>query len=116
MVSQNYEEIVFNEPVDQFYDLLTGGIPPSMGPKGKGGKGKQALQQRNARTAEIPLHDSPSNPYSRTTENKELDRLGEANRTVEQMIKEERARLVEKEKTLAALRESEGVPASTRKR
>lgn len=117
VVSQNYEEVVFNEPVDQFYDLLTGGLSPGMGSKGKGAKGgKQAMQQRNARTAEIPLHESPLNPYSRTAENKELDRLGEASRTVDQMIKEERERLVEKEKELAALRESEGVPATSRKR
>lgn len=119
VVSQNYEEVVFNEPVDQFYDLLTGGGPSPAAPgvKGKGAKGgKQALQQRSARTAEIPLHESPQNPYSRTAENKELDRLAEANRTVDQMIKEEKERLVEREKKLAALRESEGVPATTKKR
>lgn len=118
VTSQNYEEIVFNEPVDHFYDLLTGG--PSSGPAGAKGKaaksGKQALQQRNGRTAEIPLHESPQNPYSRTAENKELDRLAEASRTVDQMIKEEKERLTEREKKLAALRESEGVPANTKKR
>lgn len=114
VVSQNYEEVVFNEPVDQFYDLLTGGSGP--GVKGKGAKGKQALLQRNGRTAEIPVHDTPDNPYSRTAENKEMDRLAEASRTVDQMIKEEKERLVEREKKLAALRESEGVPATTKKR
>jgi YEATS domain-containing protein 4 len=117
VVSQNYEEVVFNEPVDHFYDLLTGGSGPGgPGPKGKG-KGKQAMQNRGGgRTAEIPLQETMGNPYSRTAENKELDRLAEAGRTVEQMTKQEKERLVEREKTLAALRESEGVPATTKKR
>jgi YEATS domain-containing protein 4 len=42
--------------------------------------------------------------------------MAEATQTVEQMIKEEKERLVEREKLLAELRESEGVPANTKKR
>ena len=45
-----------------------------------------------------------------------MDRLAEANKTVDQMIKEERDRLVEREKKLAELRESEGIPANTKKK
>ncbi|KAB8219013.1 yeats family-domain-containing protein [Aspergillus novoparasiticus] len=116
VVSQNYEEIVFNEPVEQFHDLLTGGGAPAQPQKGKGGKNTKQSGQRNARTAEIPQNDSPGNPYSKATENKELDRLGEASRTVEQMIKEEKERLIDREKRLAELRESEGMPANTKKR
>lgn len=115
ITSQNYEEVVFNEPVDHFYDLLTGGVPPGAA-KGKGGKGAKMAAQRGARSAEIPMNDSAGNPYSRATENKEMDRLGEASRTVEQMIKDEKEKLVEREAKLAALRESEGVPATTKKR
>lgn len=119
VVSQNYEEVVFNEPMEQFYEILTGGpvAPPTL--KGKGGKhAKQAhLQQsQGGRTAEVPYNDSPKNPYSRTAENRELDRLAEANKTVEQMIKEEKERLVEREKRLAELRESEGIPVGQKKR
>ncbi|KAB8069444.1 yeats family-domain-containing protein [Aspergillus leporis] len=98
VVSQNYEEIVFNEPVEQFYDLLTGGATPAQPQK------------------EIPPTESPGNPYSKATESKEMDRLAEAGKTVEQLIKEEKERLIEREKKLAELRESEGVPANTKKR
>ena len=62
------------------------------------------------------MNDAPGNPYSRMTERKELDRMAEATQTVEQMIKEEKERLIEREKYLAQLRESEGVPANTKKR
>lgn len=109
VVSQNYEEVIFNEPVEPFYEVITGG-PAGSVPRGKGKNAKAG------RTADIPLADTPKNPYSRATENKELDRMSEATKTVEQMIKEEKDRLVEREKRLAELRESEGVPAIPKKR
>ncbi|KAF9890879.1 NuA4 histone H4 acetyltransferase complex and the SWR1 complex subunit [Aspergillus nanangensis] len=113
VISQNYEEIVFNEPVEPFYELLTGGSGTPQPPqKGKGGKNTKQAQLRG-RSAEIPFNETPDNPYSRTTENKEMDRLGEANKTVEQMIKEEKERVIDREKKLAELRESEGVPVGT---
>lgn len=113
VISQNYEEVIFNEPVEPFYELLTGAQPAGT-PAASRGKGKNAKQP--GRTAEIPLSDSPKNPYSRATEGKELDRMSEAIKTVDQMIKEEKEKLVEREKYLAELRESEGVPAATKKR
>lgn len=117
VVSQNYEEVIFNEPVEQFYDLLTGGGPGNQPPKGKSGKAKQAQQQiGSGRTAEIPDSDSPGNPYSRATEHAELERLGGALKTVDQIIKEEKSRLVEREKKLAELKESEGIPVVTKKK
>lgn len=116
VVSQNYEEIVFNEPVEHFHDLLTGGSATQQPQKGKGGKNAKQAAQRNGKTAEIPYNETADNPYSKTTENKELDRLVEAGKTVEQMIKEEKERLIAREKRLAELRESEGVPAHTKKR
>lgn len=109
VVSQNYEEVIFNEPVETFYEVLTGG---PAAPKAKGKNSKQGA----GRTAEIPVNDTPKNPYSRATETKELDRMTEAMKTVESMIKEEKEKLVEREKTLAELRESEGVPATNKKR
>ncbi|KAK2745649.1 NuA4 histone H4 acetyltransferase complex and the SWR1 complex subunit [Onygenales sp. PD_40] len=122
IVSQNYEEVVFNEPVEQFYDLLTGGAgPQAQAPKGKVGKaGKQSsqqlLQQQAGRTAEIPYSDSPKNPYSQKTEAKELDRLAEAIKTVDQMLKEERGKLAEREARLDELKKSEGVTTVVKKK
>jgi YEATS domain-containing protein 4 len=113
VISQNYEEVIFNEPVEPFYELMTGGLPAGAPPAPRG-KGKNAKQV--GRTAEIPLSDSPKNPYSRATEGKELDRMSEAIKTVDSMIKEEKEKLVEREKYLAELRESEGVPTTTKKR
>lgn len=113
VISQNYEEVIFNEPVEPFYEILTGN--PGLGASGAKGKGKNQ-KQIAGRTAEIPVNDSPKNPYSRATEGKELDRMTEAMKTVDQMIKDEKERLVEREKRLAELRETEGVPATTKKR
>lgn len=109
IVSQNYEEVVFNEPVEQFYDILTRG--PEKG-KGKGGKSgsKQASMRGHGRTAEIPQRDSRDNPYSRETEGKELDRMKEALRKVDEMITLERQKLTEKERMLEELRKEEGIP------
>lgn len=115
IISQNYEEVIFNEPVEQFYDLLTGGPTTGQPSKSKGKHAKQASQGAG-RTAEIPFAESPGNPYSRATESKELDRLTEALKNVDQMLKEEKARLVDREKKLAELKESEGIPVVTKKK
>ena len=46
IIAQNYEEIIFNEPVEPFYDILTSGAPQSG--RGKGSKGsKQASTSNN---------------------------------------------------------------------
>jgi YEATS domain-containing protein 4 len=110
-VSQNYEEVLFNEPAEQFYDILTGGGGVPTTNKGKSGKGAKFAQQQaaNGRTAEIPYADSPGNPYSKKAESDEIDRLLEAFRTVEAMKTEEQAKLAEREKKLEALRKTEGV-------
>ncbi|ETN39732.1 uncharacterized protein HMPREF1541_05958 [Cyphellophora europaea CBS 101466] len=98
-----YEEVLFNEPLDVFYEALTGGPQNT---KGKG-KGKAA---NKANTAEIPDRNSPGNKFSREEESKELDRLGEAVRKVEKMVQEEKVRLVEDEKKLQELERTEGKP------
>ncbi|KAI9837767.1 MAG: hypothetical protein M1819_006701 [Sarea resinae] len=139
IISQNYEEVVFNEPVEAFYDVLTGnavdGTITATGPAaggGPGARGKNAKGSKQAgssgaagrgaaaaaggaagagarKTAEIPDAPSPGNPYSRKTERQELDRMKEALKKVEGMIDKERGVLKEREKTLEALRRSEGV-------
>ena len=112
IISQNYEEVIFNEPVEQFYEILTGA--PVQPTKGKGSKGSKlsghGKGNDGGRTAEIPYAESPGNPYSQKTEGKELDRMGEAIKTVEQMVKEERTKLAEREAKLESLKKMEGVP------
>ncbi len=108
-MSECYEEVVFNEPVEAFYDLLTSsGGPVGRGKGSKGSKqasmsGKKAGQEE--RVAELPFNGI----YSQKEEGKELDRLGQAIKTVELMVKEERRKLEEREKTLADLKSEEGL-------
>ncbi|KAL8891281.1 MAG: hypothetical protein Q9205_005726 [Flavoplaca limonia] len=109
VVSECYEEVVFNEPVEAFYDLLTSsGGPVGRGKGSKGSKqasmsGKKAGQEE--RVAELPFNGT----YSQKEEGKELDRLGQAIKTVELMVREERRKLEEREKTLADLKSEEGL-------
>lgn len=104
IVSQSYEEVIFSEPVEPFYEVLTSGAPQGgRGGKGAGSKGsKQAtLRRQGERSAEIPHVNGEGNPFSQKEEGMELDRLKEAMKTVHGMVKEERARLAEKEKVMA---------------
>jgi YEATS domain-containing protein 4 len=107
-----YEEVLFNEPVEAFYDILTGG-PQQVG-KSKAGKAGKAAAAKAAikptPTAEIPLKNSPGNKFSREEESKELDRLGEAVKTVQKLIAEEKAKLIEEETRLQELEKTEGKP------
>ena len=107
IISQTYDEVIFNEPVENFYEILTSGAPPATG-RGKGGsKGsKQASINKKGgdRTAEIPYTESANNPFSQQSEAKEMDRLRESNKMVDTLIEEERKKLLEKETTLARLR------------
>lgn len=110
VVSQCYEEVLFNEPVEPFYDILTSGPPPQVSGRGKASKGsKQAsLKGKGERSAEIPYADSGDNPYSQKAEAVELDRLREAMKTVDAMVKGERERLKEKEREMEGLRKEAG--------
>lgn len=118
ILSRNYEEVVFNEPVETMYELLTGGAP-APATKGKGSKNmKNAASTTPAdgkRTAELPFKPNEKNPYSLETEGQELDRLKEAIKTVEKMVKEEKATLMEREKALEELRKTEGVVLTKKK-
>jgi YEATS domain-containing protein 4 len=104
-----YEEVLFSEPVEQFYNILTGDPPKA---KGKG-KGKAAA--RGPPTAEIPERITKDNVYSREEESKELDRIGEAVKLVEKMILDEKAKAVTEEEKLADLQKTEGKPALKKK-
>ena len=111
IISQSYEEVIFNEPVEQFYEILTGGSEKPVKGKtaGKGGSKQigSAKSEQPARTAEIPQRSTRENPYSRDTEGKELDRMKDAVRKVEELIAEEKERLVKKEATLENLKKME---------
>ena len=107
VVSQNYEEVVFNEPSEAFYDILTNPAPPPT--KGKYAAKKATMKKPDERTAEIPEKETPNNPYSTRAEMKELDRLNNAMKQVEQLVKEEKERLLEREQELEELRKTEGV-------
>ncbi|KAH0558569.1 NuA4 histone H4 acetyltransferase complex and the SWR1 complex subunit [Trichoglossum hirsutum] len=111
IISQNYEEVVFNEPVDAFYDILTGGGDKGKGgASGKGGSKQSAGRKGEAsgRTAEVPRNKSAGNPYSEATEGEELDRMKIAIKKVEEMVKVEREKLTGREKVLEELRKTEG--------
>lgn len=111
IVSQNYEEIIFNEPSEQFYKILTSGaVQPARGKGGSKGSKQAAFNKKSDRTAEIPFAESTDNPYSQKTEAKEMDRLHEAIKQVDALAKEEKAKLVEREKVLEQLRKTVGPP------
>ncbi|KAG7007781.1 hypothetical protein G7Y79_00008g024190 [Physcia stellaris] len=94
--SQSYEEILFNEPTETLFEVMTSG-PPRGKSKGKGGL------KRGERTAELPVGDTPDNPFSQRAEGAEIDRLREAKKTVERLIGEERGKLAERERVMAEL-------------
>jgi len=104
--SMCYEEVLFNEPVEAFYDLLTGGGQVS---KSKG-KSAKAAASKPPPTAEIPIKSSPGNKFSREEESKELDRLGEAVKQVKKLQDEEKAKNLKLESRLQELQETEGKP------
>ena len=100
-----YEEVLFNEPVEQFYELLTGSSPTNRG-NANTKTGKASAKAMS--TADIPKRITNDNVYSREQESKELDRLGVAIKTVKNLIAEEKRRLIEEETKLAGLEETEG--------
>ncbi|PQE16484.1 yeats family protein [Rutstroemia sp. NJR-2017a BBW] len=112
VISWVYDEMVFNEPYEQFYEILTSPAPRVKG----GGGGKKVLSgglvgSVGERTALVPLTSRPGQPFSRETEKGEVRRLGVGRRKVEEMTEGLRKELREKEAELKRLRrelEAEG--------
>ena len=123
VVAWTYEEQLFNEPYDSFYEILTSGATPgTMGAAanqkaggkagGKGAKGaKQPPPQPKRseggvleRSAMIPLTTRPGQPFSRETEELEIKKLKEAQVKVEEMSKKMTEELKSKEERLASLK------------
>lgn len=125
-----YEEQVFNEPFEAFYDALTTGAHPkghpggvaaalAAGGKGKGAKGAKPIPPlptpntsvRGAnyndvweRTAMIPASNKPGLDYSRETEALEIKKLKEAQDKAQALSKKILEELKDKEAALAALK------------
>jgi YEATS domain-containing protein 4 len=99
-----YEEQIFNEPYEAFYEILTSG--PGKG-KGKGRQmGRTSVLNGGVgeRTAMVPARSSPGQPFSRETEQLEIKRLKEAQAKVDEQTRELTAELKRKETLLASLR------------
>jgi YEATS domain-containing protein 4 len=121
VISWAYEEQLFNEPYEPFYETLTSGaMPPSSslpnksGSKsGSGGKGKDKDQGKQAarseggvldRSAMIPLTNRPGQPFSRETEQVEIKKLQEALVKVEELMNKTKEDVARKDKRLKELK------------
>ena len=105
IISWVYEEQLFNEPYEQFYEILTSPMDRAKG----GGKGTRMMKggmvgSVGERTALIPLTNRPDQPFSRETEKGEIRKLREARDKVEEMTRELAKELKQKEEELASLR------------
>ena len=117
ITSWSYDEQIFNEPYDAFYEILTTGAHPKghqmpSGAKGAKGKGKPIpplpTQDANVvweRSALIPATNKPGQPFSRETEQLEIKKLEAATRKAQEMHKQILATIKEKEDLLRRLRE-----------
>lgn len=120
-----YEEQLFNEPFEHFFDTLTtGAVPPSdpnftaptPGGKKGSGKGKAAaaktgdIQPKRSeggvleRSAMIPMKSTPDQPFSHEAEKLELNMINNAMAKVMEMLKAEEADAKKKKDHLDKLR------------
>ncbi|KAG8165746.1 hypothetical protein KVR01_004298 [Diaporthe batatas] len=122
-----YEEQVFNEPYEAFYDILTSGAMPPSDPAaaatsknnksgakgGKGGPAKDAASPAPKRSeggvlersAMIPMHTRPGQPFSAEAEKLEVKKLRDAQAEVERLIEKIRTENRDKEERLRSLKE-----------
>ncbi|KAI9891737.1 MAG: NuA4 histone H4 acetyltransferase complex and the SWR1 complex subunit [Vezdaea aestivalis] len=109
IVSKNFDEVVFNEPYDNWFAWLTGRAEKEMKGKGKGAA-NAALVKSIARGGEIPLHSTETNEYSREVEEKELENINAAIAKVQELLAEEAIGLKDVEELINKLRDG-GVDA-----
>lgn len=126
--SWSYEEQLFNEPYDAFYQILTtGAVPKGWKPAGGSGKGGKGGKGKNRappplpapdsgevweRTAMIPSTNRPGQPFSRETEAAEVKQLQEARAKTEAMCKEVTEQLKQKEELLKKLKAENAAAAA----
>ncbi|KAF7901322.1 hypothetical protein EAF00_003543 [Botryotinia globosa] len=103
-----YDEMVFNEPYEQFYEVLTNPVPRE---KNNGGKGKATRTMRGGmvgsvgeRTVFIPMTQRPGQPFSKDGERAEVKKLVEGKKTVDRQNEELRNELREKEEEVKRLK------------
>lgn len=99
-----YEEMLFNEPYEQFYDILTA---PAERVKG-GGKNTKVMKggmvgSAGERTALIPKYATPDQPFSKEAENQDIAKLKQAQEKVKEMTEELKKELKEKQEELERL-------------
>lgn len=116
-----YEEQLFNEPYETFYEILTTGalaLPKSAAAAGASGSpaassaaaaalapiGKRSEGGVLARSAMVPLLSRQKSPFSRETEQLEIKKLKDAQGSVQGMTEKLLAELRVKEERLAALK------------
>ena len=100
VINEDYNEVVFSEPTESFFEVLTsdkpvGPVPGSAGGGGRGGKGgpgsrggksaangsagaakgQENVNTNISRTAEIPAVSTAGNPYSLQAEEEEVEFL-----------------------------------------
>ncbi|KAJ0165806.1 Protein AF-9 -like protein, partial [Colletotrichum tanaceti] len=118
-----FDEQIFNEPYEAFYEVLTSGAQPKGHPAGKGGKGKNKpipplpektsnVQVAWERSALLPAVNKPGQPFSLETEQIEVKKLREAEAKVKEMAKHQLETLKEKEAQLAALKAENAAAAA----
>ncbi|RPA87866.1 putative histone acetyltransferase subunit [Ascobolus immersus RN42] len=85
--SQQYDEIIFNEPTEAFLEIL----------KTKGDVTLPSVGKANARA-------DPAEPFNKETEEDEVNRINLAIKKVNEVLEEKRKLIVQKEQELAELR------------
>ncbi|CRK38180.1 hypothetical protein BN1708_007651 [Verticillium longisporum] len=131
-----YEDQLFSEPYETFYEILTSGAHPKghpggaasagagagAGKAGGAGKGKTKalppLPDKNApavweRTAIVPAHSKPGHEFSRDTEQLEIKKLKDAQDAAQKLCKSMLDELKDKEAQLARLKEENAAAAAT---
>jgi YEATS domain-containing protein 4 len=109
IISWMYDEQLFNEPYENFYEILTTPLERVKG--GGGGKGTRVMKggmvgSTGERTTQIPLTKRPGHPFSRETEKLEIKKLQDANVEVKKLTEELKKESAEKEQELTRLREA----------
>ena len=119
VVSEVCEFVVFNEPVEPFFNILTSDAQFNYMDKGKG-KGKnrqgQAVIPKEDRSAQLPTRSTPTNQFSKETEGAILDMLKKAKQKVDEMLEKEKKQAAERAVEIKELQESGDFQQQTRKR
>ncbi|KAH7162522.1 yeats family-domain-containing protein [Dactylonectria estremocensis] len=120
-----YDEQLFNEPYETFYNLLTAGaVPKGWKPPGGKGKGKNRAppplpsadnQDVWERSALLPAHNRPGQPFSLETEAAEIKKFADGQAQIEEMSKKILTELKEKEELLASLKAENTAAAAAAK-